>query len=528
MQVKFAPTAAGAANGTLTLIDAAGTQSVSFTGTGTAPATDSPLPTALSFSATPVGTLSAPQTITLTNAGDLTLTGIAVSLSGPYQTSNTCGTQLTGQASCSISVIFSPTAVGSQPGTLNVSDALRTQSVALSGTGLAPPVLSVNPSSLNFTGQQAGAVSAPQTLTMINTGGAPMANLGFQLTGSAAASYSISANTCGSSLNAGASCTLQIAFTPAATGAIAATLTVSSSTSGVMPVSVSLNGTGQVSGVAPAPSQLNFSTVGVGQSSSAQSVTITNGSNYAIPALTLAASAPFALSQNNCTGGLAAGANCNAAVTFQPNSSGVATGALIVTSSALPAPASVALSGMGFDFAAAVSGSSTFTVASGQTANFTLTINPANGAAGVFTYTCGALPANSQCVFNPTSTTITTGATGTMAIAISTGKASTARLESPGPWRVIPEIPMACGLLLVPFVFARRRKVLLLLVLLAVLVSAASSCSSSGGGPAGGGTGGGSGGSGGGLATPPGTYSIPVTIASTGVTHAVTVTLTVD
>jgi hypothetical protein len=402
---------------------------------------------------------------------------------------------------------------------------LRTQSVALSGTGLAAPVLSVNPSSLNFSGQQAGVISAPQTLTVTNTGGAPMANVGFQLTGSAAASYSISANTCASTLNAAASCALQVAFTPAATGPIAATLAVSSSTGGVAPVSVSLNGTGQVmSGVAPAPSQLNFSTVGVGQSSSAQAVTITNGSNYPIPALTLAASAPFALSQNNCTGGLAAGANCNAAVTFQPNSSGMATGALTVTSSALPAPASVALSGIGFDFAAAVSGSTTFTVASGQTANYTLTINPANGAAGTFTYTCGALPANSQCVFNPPTTTITAGATGTMAVAISTGKSSTARLESPAPWRVIP---ITCGLLL-PLVFVRRRrKFLLLLVLLAVMASVASSCSSSGGG-AGAATGGGSGGSGGGLATPPGTYSIPVAITSTGVTHAVTVSLTVD
>jgi plastocyanin len=233
-----------------------------------------------------------------------------------------------------------------------------------------------------------------------------------------------------------------------------------------------------MSGVAPAPSQLNFSIVGVGQSSSAQAVIITNGSSYAIPYLTLAAGPPFALSLNNCTGSLAAGANCNAAVTFQPNSSGAATGALTVTSSALPAPASVALSGIGFDFAAAVSGPSTFTVASGQTANYTLTINPANGAAGVFTYTCGALPANAQCVFNPATTTISAGSTGNMAVAISTGKAGTARLESPAPWRVIP---MTCGLLLLPLLFVRRRKSLLLLVLLAVMAGVASSCSSSGG-----------------------------------------------
>ena len=41
---------------------------------------------------------------------------------------------------------------------------------------------------------------------------------------------------------------MQVVFTPAATGAIAATLTVSSSTLGVTPASVSLNGSGQLSG----------------------------------------------------------------------------------------------------------------------------------------------------------------------------------------------------------------------------------------------------------------------------------------
>jgi hypothetical protein len=178
---------------------------------------------------------------------------------------------------------------------------------------------------------------------------------------------------------------------------------------------------------------------------------------------------------------------------------------------------------MGFDFAAAVSGSSTFTVAAGQTANYTLTINPANGAAGSFTYTCGTLPANALCVFNPTTTTISAGATGNIGVAISTGKAGAARMESPAGWRVIP---LTCGLLLLPLAFVRRRKSLLLLVLLAVMASATSSCSSSGGG-VGGGTGGGTGGSGG-SATPPGTYSIPVTITSTGLSHVVTVTLTVD
>jgi hypothetical protein len=350
-----------------------------------------------------------------------------------------------------------------------------------------------------------------------------MANVGFQITGPAAASYSIGTTTCGISLDAGGSCTVQIGFTPAAIGAIAATLTVSSSTPGVVPVSVSLNGAGQLTGgLSGSPAQLTFAVVGVGQSSAAQPVTITNNTSLVVGSLVLTVNAPFVLSQNTCTGSLAAGANCTVAVTFQPTTSGAATGALTATSSGVATSTNVALTGMGFDFTAAVSGASSLTVASGQTADYTVAINPANGAQGTFTYTCGTLPANAHCVFSPASTTVSAGATGNVTVEIETGKTGSARMESPGGWRMLP---MVCGFLLLPLAL-RRRKALLLALLFGILACGISSCTSSGGGT-GGGPGGG-GGSGSGSATPPGTYTIPVSITSTGICHEVTVTMTVD
>ena len=75
-----------------------------------------------------------------------------------------------------------------------------------------------------------------------------------------------------------------------------------------------------------------------------------------------------------------------------------------------------------------------------------------------------------------------------------------------------------------PVVLVRRRRALLQLVLLVLVVGAVASCSGSSGGTGGGG----SGGSGGTSAAPAGTYKIPVTVTSTGVSHAVTLTLTVD
>jgi hypothetical protein len=526
MQIRFAPTQAGAASGALTFVDSAGTQTVLLTGTGQSVATDTLSTTALSFPATATGALSDAQTASLTNSGDVALNSIAVTVSGPFQASNSCGGQLAAHASCSISVIFAPTQKGSLSGTLSVADAMRTQMVSLNGTAVAQAVLSVTPSSLSFSTQLAGVASAPQTLTVSNTGAAPMANVGFQLTGPAAASYSINATNCGATLNAAGSCTAQVGFTPAATGVVQAALIVSSSTVGVAPVSIPLNGSGQIgAGITATPAQAIFATTGVGQSSSAQTVTISNGSSYTVSSLAIAVNAPFALSQNNCTGALQQGASCGVALTFQPTASGPATGTLSIGSPDLAVPASAALSGTGFDFAVAPSGTGSLTVASGQTANYAMTINPAGGTTGTFTFACGTVPDNAVCSFNPASATISAGATGSVTVSIATGKASNARSEAPAAWRTLP---LLCGLLLAPWARARRRRALLHLLLLVLFVSGMASCSASSGGSTGGGSPVGGGGSGSSSATPAGTYTVPVTVASTGVAHTITLTLTVD
>ena len=521
IEIEFAPTQTGSATGALTLTDGAGTQSVELTGTGVSGLTDTLSTTSLTFAATATGQLSAAQNVTITNSGGLPLESISIAVSSGFVTTNGCGTQLAAGASCAIAVQFAPTQQGSVTGTLTVTDALRQQTVSLTGTGVAPAAISVNPMGLTFTNQQPGVASQPQTVTVSNSGGVPMANVGFQITGPAAASYSIAGTTCGAVLNNGASCTAQIVFTPAATGAIAATLVISSSTAGVTPVSVQLGGSGQLaSALGTNPSQVLFaSVVGVGQSSTAQTVTVTNTSNYSIAAVTVAVTAPFMLAQSNCTGALAAGGNCSAAVTFAPTAAGAATGALTISSAAVATPATVALSGTGFDFAVAMSGPAAVTVSSGQTANFALVITP-NGSQGVFAFACGTLPANAVCSFNPGSETLNPGVQGNVTVEIVTGQSSSvARAGESFGWRAVP---LLCGVLLLPFALVRGRRFLLLAALLCVLATGASSCTSSSGGT------GGSSPGGNGSSTPAGTYAIPVAISSTGVSHAVNVTLTVD
>jgi hypothetical protein len=271
----------------------------------------------------------------------------------------------------------------------------------------------------------------------------------------------------------------------------------------------------------------------VGQTSAAQSVTITNSTSDALASVSVVTAAPFSVSQNGCTGSLAAGANCTVSVVFAPTLGGAASGSLTVSSSSVTTPATVTLSGTGFDFTVAFLGSSTVTVAAGQTANSTLVITP-SGASGTFTFACGTLPTGALCLFNPNGETLNAGVQGNVQVEIST-TSSQARLERPNPDGPEPgrpglsrALPLACGLLLLPFAIFRRRRIFQLVLLLAVLACGVSSCTSSGGGTGGGGGGGGGGGSGGGSGTPAGTYTIPVTVTSTGISQTVAVTLNVD
>ena len=114
VSVTFAPTVKGIRKGALAFSDSdpGSPHGVALSGIGTfineAPAT-------LSFVAQPVGTSSAPQSTILTNTGSTAVSFYNVSITGAnagdFSLSNGCGKTLAGGTSCSISVIFTPTAV---------------------------------------------------------------------------------------------------------------------------------------------------------------------------------------------------------------------------------------------------------------------------------------------------------------------------------------------------------------------------------------------------------------------------------
>jgi len=238
--ITFTPTASGTRSGSISITDSAGTQTASLSGTGAAPATDALAPVALSFAAQTIGTTSATQAVTLTNTGDVSLqiTSVAIA-SGDFTAVNGCGAFLAAHSSCTLSVAYVPRSIGAGAGVLSITDVNRTQTVSLSGTGLAPAGVSLTPFTLGFGSAGLGLVSAPQTVTLSNNGGSPLTISGVSISGD----YALTGNNCTSTLAASNACALTIIFAPTGTGLRSGTLTVTDNAA-TSPQMVPLTGTG--------------------------------------------------------------------------------------------------------------------------------------------------------------------------------------------------------------------------------------------------------------------------------------------
>ena len=245
VSITFTPTASGARSATLSITDSAGTasletQTASLTGTGNAPATDTLSPLSLTFAQQQIGTTSPAQTVTLTNSGGVPLTLIGASLSpGDFSVVNACGNSLAAGSSCAFKVTFSPTAAGTRTATLSITDQFHTQTVALSGIGIAGPGVSLSPVALSFPATGVGLAAIAQTLTLTNNGGLPLilSNI------AASPGFTLGASTCNATLAANAVCTITLVFAPTAAGPIAGALTLTDNASSATQTT-SLSGTG--------------------------------------------------------------------------------------------------------------------------------------------------------------------------------------------------------------------------------------------------------------------------------------------
>ena len=326
--IVFTPTAAGTRNGAFTLADSAGTQTTSLTGRGASIATDTLSPATLSFAPLLVGSVSARSTVTLTNSGDTALTLIAARItSGDFNVVSGCGSSLNGHAACTLQVAFAPTAAGAQTGMLMVSDQFRSQMVALTGSGLAPPGVQLSPNALVFAGTAVRQSTSTQTVTIKNSGSGQLSVSSITVSGD----FTETDNCAGATLSgAGTACAAKVSFSPSATGARSGVLTVTGNAPGEQ-ATATLSG----SGLAPAnvvfdPPSLSYGTVTLGSTSAAQNITISNTGGVGTTLQQFAVNGDFRISATTCQGPLPAGTGCTVALVFAPTASGTRNGALLL------------------------------------------------------------------------------------------------------------------------------------------------------------------------------------------------------
>jgi FG-GAP-like repeat/Abnormal spindle-like microcephaly-assoc'd, ASPM-SPD-2-Hydin/FG-GAP repeat len=385
-------------------------------------------PTSLTFPTQVLGTTSAPQAVTLTNGAPNSLTISSISITGTdpkdFSQTNNCGTALSGNASCTINVVFNPTSVNNRTATLTIVDSAPggAQTVALTGVATA---VNLSPTSLTFASQNIGTTSAPQVVTLTNASGGSTITITSLVIGGTNTTDFAQTNTCGTSVLPLKSCTISVTFTPTATGARSATVSITDN-AGSSPQTVPLSGTGAAS-VTVTPANLTYKAQVLKTTSAAQVVTVTNNGTTAVGISSIAISGSNATDYaqtNNCGTSLAGSSNCTINVTFTPSSINRRIATLTITDDA--GTQTVNLSGTGtaasitpksLAFAAQTVGTTsapqtvTFTNASGATTITITSIKIAGTDPGDFaqTNTCGTsvLPKKSCTIsvtFKPTVT----------------------------------------------------------------------------------------------------------------------------
>jgi sugar lactone lactonase YvrE len=250
--MSFAPILSGAITGTASLTtnslnNLASVETVNLSATGLTEEGPqvSLSATTLTFSGQSVGASGPARTVTLTNSGGSAFAISNIWLSGSqasdFQISTNCGSSLAASASCTVSVIFTPSATGARSATLLFSDLVigSPQSVALNGTGNAGLVI-VSGTSLSFAGA-VGVTTAAQSVSLANTGSYPAQIFGASINGINASEFHVSTS-CGSTIAAGGSCSFSVTFSAAAIGSSSASLTITDDAAG-SPQTITLSGT---------------------------------------------------------------------------------------------------------------------------------------------------------------------------------------------------------------------------------------------------------------------------------------------
>ena len=317
-------------------------------------------PTPLIFVAQTVATTSASQNILLTNTGaaNLLISSIAITAgpanftrvqptSGPAE----CVGVLAPTAQCVIAITFSPRAVGTLIGNVQIvtNATPSTYNVPLAGTGAAALVglLAVS-DAINFGDQIIGTSSNPQTVFISNVGNGFVFVNGVGVAGPNAADFQ-SSGICGG-LVPGASCAVSVSFNPTTIGPKTAQLAIGSNAQNAATANtIGLSGSG-----VPLPrplAALSATAVGFGNTifggaAAPQTVTLTNNGSLPLLIQSATTSAEYTHA-HNCPTSLNPQASCTISLRFMPFGLGPRAGEFVLNSNTADSPNRVLLGGNG-------------------------------------------------------------------------------------------------------------------------------------------------------------------------------------
>ena len=277
------------------------------------------------------------------------------------------------------------------------------------------------------------------------------------------------------------------------------------------------------------PSTLTFNGEGVGNTSSALTITLRNigGSNVTGVTATRTGTNPsdYAATATGCAT-LAGGSSCTINVTFKPGAAGASSASLsIAYTGASGSPQTVTLAGTGQDFDFVSQTASQTVTAGGTAAQYTLTVTPQGGFHfdNVVTFSCTGLPTGAACSA-PSKTPGASAVNSTLSIT-TTRRSLAPPMSHRGPLSpVAPEwfgnpwlAALLLTLLLAVMAGTRQRRAGLVLATGLLVLLTWTACGGGGGTtpppPSG---------------TPVGTYTITVNAKSGSLTHPASVTLVVQ
>jgi phospholipase C len=301
---------------------------------------------------------SNPYPLVLTNWNTSgTMTVKSTTTTGDFAVTGGCAGKVGANGgSCSLNLVFTPTATGVRTGTLTIVDTAAGSPQIVNLTGMATAV-SLSQSPVIFGGKLSTGYPAPiaigssigDNVTVKNNGTVPLVISNIAISGENASNYS-QTNNCILSLAVGHTCTISTVFAPQSSAFIPAPLTITSNdpqspqilylqgygTQVLVPASVALPNT--------AVGSTSTQTVGV-KNTGTTAITFGGFSTYCYNAT--AGDCNYYTQTNNCGSSLAAGQTCTVTVSFTPGVSGSSPGSLFVSDNDLSSPQTVNLTGSG-------------------------------------------------------------------------------------------------------------------------------------------------------------------------------------